>query len=325
MSYHTVLKGSTDNETDLLDKLHDFLVNTVGWTDHDDQRSGNGYFVVTSTGEDTKQKICIKFTKDTVNHRINTRQYLSWDNANHTGKKQSGDGSCYIHSAGSVHSYWFYGDKDHVVVITLVGSAYYCWYGGIYDTVYNPDYAITQSSIPSGDNVSVQVDDTTPISENEYYLIMDDENCERAQISSIVGMTVTFTHLSNPYSSGARLGEDPLPNFISHFQFGYQGGCVQFYYNGVVGVNYNYTIVRLGPTGDSDSKRYPNSKRFFWPLLLTVSNSTYRDYLGYFKHIYALDKSKQNVVSEDTITCAGVTYDVFFIYSNSVIIIPRSV
>ncbi|RLC34568.1 hypothetical protein DRH14_02670 [Candidatus Shapirobacteria bacterium] len=325
MSYHTVLKGSANDELDLLDKLHDFLVDTVGWTDHDDQRSGSGYFVATSTGEDTKQKICIKFTRNAGSHRIDVRQYLSWDNVNHTGKKQSGDNYSYIYSSGSAHNYWFYGDKDHVVVITLVGSAYYCWYGGSYDTVYNSDYATTQSSISAGDNVSVQVDTADPLEEGEYYLIMDDENCERAQISSISDTTITFTHLNNSYSSGARVGEDPMPNFISHYQFPYSSGCVQFYYNGVVGVNCTYTTARIGPTDDSNSKRYPNSKRFFWPLLLTVSNTTYQDYLGYFKHLYALDKNKQNVVSEDTIEYGGVTYDVFHIYQWAAVILPRSV
>jgi len=41
--------------------------------------------------------------------------------------------------------------------------------------------------------------------------------------------------------------------------------------------------------------------------------------------LYALDKGKQNVVSEDTIEYGGVTYDVFITYQNTVVIIPRSV
>jgi len=333
MAYSNLLNQTVNNESDLLDKLHDFLVTTLGWTDHDDQRSGSDYFVVTSSGEDGKGKLCMKFRKNTSSHRIEVLQFLSWDNGTHTGKKQSGKVTySYIYSSGSTHICWLYGDKDHIKVITKVGTTYYCFYGGRYDTVYNKDYTTTQAAVSSGDNVSVDVDDASCLSEGEWYLIMDDTNCERAKISSISGNTITFEHLDNSYGSGARVGEDPIPNVISVSNLdGSKTNALfqQFYYDGTPGINYYVrTHEGIDPQleGYIDNAHRYSGRRYFFPIAIVNNNASYEEMLGYLKYIFTFDKSKQSVVSEDTITYDGKTYDVFVIgTSDYVIVIPRTV
>jgi len=327
MAYQSVIKQSANNENDLLNKLYDFLTITLGWTNHDDQRPN--YFVVTSNGEDGKAKLCMKFTKGSG--QISVYQYLSWDNISHTGQKQSGSISyTYIKSSSSPHYYWFYGDKDHILVVTKV-YYYYAFYGGLYDTIYNKDYAVTQASINSGDNVSVNVDDPSCLSEGEHYLIMDDNNCERAMISSISGTLVTFEHLNNSYESGARVGEDPMPNIISIYSLYSNGGYLypQFYYNGDVGDDYNYVKTFL-PIKDVEqfieSEYRYLGRRYFAPIMIANINNSYKEFLGYLKHVYGLSKNYQPVVSEDTVSCGGKTYDVFGIYNNDyALVIPREV
>ena len=329
MAYSSLLNQSVSNESDLLDKLYDFLVNTLSWTSHDDQRSTNNYFVVTSTGEDGKAKLCMKFTKGSS--KIDVRQYLSWDSTNHTGKKESGGPYSYISSSSSEHTAWFYGDKDHIVVITKVSGNYYCFYGGLYDTLYNKDYATTQASVSSGDNVSVNVDDASILEANEYYLIMDDDNCERAKITNISGNTITFEHLNNSYASGARVGEDPMPNIVSKYNLGGAVGSSiyqQFYYDGTVGTNYYAaTYQAMDPSVEScinDAKRY--NRRYFFPIALVNTNATYKELFGYLKYVFTFDKTEQSILPEDNITYGGKTYDVFIIYGNNyVMVIPRSV
>ena len=78
--------------------------------------------------------------------------------------------------------------------------------------------------------------------------------------------------------------------------------------------------------GYIDNAHRYSGRRYFFPIAIVNNNASYEEMLGYLKYIFTFDKSKQSVVSEDTITYDGKTYDVFVIgTTNFVIVIPRTV
>ena len=133
MAYHNT-SGTAANTADLLVRLKDFLVGTVGWSLHDD-RSGDAEpsYVLASTGESGFEDIFIRFVDDTAADRIAVRAYLYWDAVMHAGVKEAFHNSySYIKTVdASAFLYWIYADKDHVFIVTKIVATYYGQYSGL--------------------------------------------------------------------------------------------------------------------------------------------------------------------------------------------------
>lgn len=221
MAYHST-SGTSTSTADLLIKLKDFLVTTCGWSLYDDgSAQTEPYYVLKSSGESGMEDIYIQFINDTANADcISVKGYLYWNAVTHVGVK------VVFLSAGTMIStkdaasflYWLYGDLDHVCVVTKVVATYYLHYSGTIKRYWSGAVAVTQASVTAGSNVVIQVNDASIFTVNSYYIIKDDANIERVQITArdtaSTPNTITIAALAAAYASGAKIGEDPQPVII---------------------------------------------------------------------------------------------------------------
>lgn len=221
MAYHNA-SGTANNTADMLVRLKDFLVTTCGWTLHDD---GSGqaepYYVLKSVGESGMEDIYIQIINDAANSDcISVKGYLYWNAATHAGVKMAYSSGATMISTKDSSSflYWLYGDFDHVCVVTKITATYYLHYNGIIRRYWSGAVAITQEAVSAGSNVVVQVSDASIFAVNGYYIIKDDANIERVQVTArdtgSTPNTITIATLASGYASGAKIGEDPQPVII---------------------------------------------------------------------------------------------------------------
>ena len=316
MPYHST-SGMADNTADLLVKLMTFLVDTVGWALHDDgSAEAEPFYVMKSFGESSAEDIYLQFIDDTNSDRIAVRGSLYWDAVAHAGVKEAYHSSyAYIKTVdASQFLYWIYADLDHVYIVTKVVATYYGHYSGLIKRFWSGAVAITQAAITPGDDVVVQVNDATLFNINSYYLIKDDANIERVQVTAVdyvsTPNTITLATLANAYSAGAKIGEDPQPAIIGRYQSpgsfyalnkfdgwsstsGQTGSCAAAHGN-------------LHTACDPDM-RYGMVTMFPW--LAALTSSTYKELRGELIDIYAVGNGA--VDSEDVLDMDGTTYRIF--------------
>lgn len=221
MAYHNT-SGTATNTADLLVKLKDFLVTTCGWTLHDD---GSGqaepYYVLKSVGESGVEDIYIQFINDNANTDcISVKGYLYWNAATHTGIKMVySSGATAISTKDSASFlYWLYGDLDHISVVTKITATYYLHYSGIIKRYWSGAVAVTQAAVSAGSNVVVQVNNASLFAVGSSYIMKDDANIERVQVTArdtgATPNTITVATLAAAYATGAKVGEDPQPVII---------------------------------------------------------------------------------------------------------------
>lgn len=221
MSYHSTF-GTANNTADLLIKLKDFLVTTCGWTLHDDGSAlAEPYYVLKSSGESGMEDIYIQFINDNASTDcISVKGYLYWNAGTHVGVKMVfSSGATTIATKDSAQFlYWLYGDLDHVCMVTKIVATYYLHYSGIIKRYWSGAVAITQAAVSAGSNVVIQVNDASLFTVGSYYIIKDDANIERVQVTArdtaSTPNTITVATLAAAYAIGAKVGEDPQPVII---------------------------------------------------------------------------------------------------------------
>jgi hypothetical protein len=224
MAYHSTT-GTADNSADFLVKLKDFLTTVAGWTLHDDgSAQTDPYYVLKSNGESGAEDVYLQFIDDSNADRIAVRGCLYWDAAAHAGVKEAYHNSYnYIRTVdASPFLYWLFADLDHVFVVTKVVTTYYGHYSGLIKRFWSGAVAVTQAAAAPGSDVVVQVNDASIFTVNSHYLIKDDAEIERVQVTAVdtasTPNTVTLANLVNTYAAGAKIGEDPQPVIVGRNQ-----------------------------------------------------------------------------------------------------------
>jgi len=316
MAYHST-SGTANDTADFLQKLKDFLVNTVGWTLHDDgSAEAEPYYVLKSNGETGAEDIYLQFIDDANADRIAVRGCLYWDATAHTGVKEAYHNSyTYIRTVdASSFLYWLFADLDHVFIVTKVVATYYGHYSGLIKRFWSGAVAVTQAAAAPGSDVVVQVNDASIFTVGSYYVIKDDAEIERVQVTAVdmasTPNTVTLANLVNSYSAGAKIGEDPQPVIIGRNQMpgsfyalnkydgwasasGQSGSCAAAHGN-------------FHPAANPD-KRYGLVTMFPW--LVAHTSSTYKELRGELIEIYAIGSGAAD--SEDVLDLGGATYKIF--------------
>ena len=224
MAYHST-SGTASNTADFLVRLKDFLVGTVGWTLRDD-RSGDAEpsYVLVSTGESGAEDIFLRFVNDAAADRIAVRAYLYWDAATHARVKEAFNTSyTYIKTVdASAFLYWIYADMDHVFIVTKIAAVYYGHYCGLLRRFWYGAVAVTQAAASPGAGVTLQVNDASIFRVGGYYLIKDNAGIERVQVTAVDTVaspnTISVASLVAAYALGAKIGEDPQPVVVGHYQ-----------------------------------------------------------------------------------------------------------
>lgn len=325
MAYSSSVAQTATNTADLFDKLETFML-ARGWTKHDDQRVASDYVVYKSLGESGNEELYTYISEVTAN-RLIFRVYDYWDSTGHTGTR----GAVYDNALYSVTDdassfiYWLYGDKNAITMITKVSSVYYYKYFGLINRLWSADKATTSNSETAGADVVIEVDVTTYFTVDEYYVICDKDHMERIQITAIsAGVSVTAT-IANNYNAGARIGEDPQPNFVSHYYaVNNSGNYMTNKFDGwASGTGQLYPVY---PAADSNILLYSGGMnrynlRLLFDIFVMANTAAYNELRGTLYKNYATYHTSAS--SEDTITISGVTYDFFSINAKG-ICLPRT-
>lgn len=320
MAYHNT-SGTAANTADFLIKLKDFLVTTCGWTLHDDQMGqAQPYFVTKSSGESGNEDIYLQFCNDASVDIISVRGCLYWNATTHTAVKDAfyPAGTCITTKDSAAFLYWFYGDMDHMFIVTKIVATYYGHYSGIIKRFWSDKIAITQGGANAGSNVVVQVDDASFLTINKRYIIKDNANIERvlvtAKDTSATPNTVTIAVLANSYTVGSKLGEDPQPVIVGKNQMpgpfyavnkfdGWVGSTSQS--GGCAAATATYANY-----ADPDL-RYGLTTMFPWFVAMTAPSSD--ELRGELIEVYAIGTGAGD--SEDVIDLGTSTYRMFNISS----------
>lgn len=320
MANHST-SGLASNTADALAKLKTFLTSTCGWTLWDDQMAlAQPYFVAYSAGESGKEDIYLQFIDDASANVISVRGALYWDPASHTAVKPVySPSSAIVTSDTAPFNYWMFANLDRVFIVTRLGANYYAHYSGLLKRFWSSDIAVTQAGAGVGNNITVPVNDASILSPGKYYLIKDNANIARVQITATditsTPNTVTIATLLTGYSAGAKIGEDPQPIIIGNTNL---PGCTLLNrHDGYTGQNSHPAYAREFSgyqTGNTDPDcRYRMVAMF--PMFVTSEAGSYDELRGELIDVYTIGAGAG--ASEDVIDLGTSTYKMFN-YTSSV-------
>jgi len=296
MAYHYT-SGSVANTGQLLKKLKEFMVDTVGWTLHDtnitnwDNPSTGQWAVFYSDGESGRETLYYRlyyYSSD----RIRVYGYLYWNASNHTGKREfHNSDETAIWGQSSSFLYWFYGSKD--CIITITKDDYRFMYFGLIDTLYNSEIALVQENVEAGSNRIIKLDKITDdMQVGRHIIIWDNNNMDRCKV-------VAVQESPNAQITVESLGHNYNVNSKVNCQNGYIVANYRFY-SGSKGLfdgwNWNYNCDRCCSVGgrapfdcteflyrtDPECFNYARIISDIW-----ITNSTRSMLVGKFKYIVA--------------------------------------
>lgn len=313
MAYHST-SGQAANKAEFHALLKTFLTETCGWTLYDDQMAAaSPYFVAYSAGESGKEDIYLEFLSSSTD-RLTVKVMFGWNNTTHAAIKPVDDSNnAYMSVKDSVSFlYWIFADLDRLVVVTRVGTMYYTYYCGLIKRFWSDKVAISQGAVSAGSNVQIPVDDASIFTPGQYYLIKDNANIQRAQITAVdtssSPKTITVASLTTGFALGAKIGEDPQPVMVGHN--GMSAGSFATKLAGWDGNYYahEYNII-LSPaslTSYTDPEdRY--GLVILWPIQLMAYTGS--DIRGEFKEFFSVGVGAG--LAEDIITVGQQTYRIF--------------
>ena len=221
MAYKYLSGKNYNNRADFLSDLWTQL-EAMGWELHDDQSSSN-YKVYKSNGElGDRIYEYIKIDWNTAD-KIQFYAYGCWDATNHSGhcatNKNYG-----ISTSESGFKSWIYGSKNLVAIMTKVGSSHYKVVFGHFDTKFLTVETNLTADATSGDDVTIEVSDTTGFKAGSYYQIFGSqgEGRDKVQVKSITdGTHLVITHLPRNYGIGAKIGQVPSTFGVSDGSYFY--------------------------------------------------------------------------------------------------------
>jgi hypothetical protein len=316
MAYHST-SGLANNSADFLVKLKDYLVGTVGWTLRDDRSADTEpSYVLYSNGESGSEDIYLRFQNDSTADRIAVKAYLYWNDTTHVGVKEAFNTSnTYIKTTDAASFlYWIYADRDHAFIVTKLVATYYAHYCGLPKRFWSGAVAISQTAVAAGSVVTIQVNDASIFKLGGYYVIKDNANIERVQITAIdivsTPNTITVVNLVNAYASGAKIGEDPQPVIIGHYQ-----SPGTFYSTN----KFDGWASATGQTGSCaaamagfQTATNPDVRMgliTIFPWLVAHTTAAYKELRGELIEVYAHGGAVMD--SEDVLELGGATYKLF--------------
>ena len=210
MSYRAnIIKKHYTSASDFMSDLWSEL-NSMGWTLEDNQDSSS-YRVYSSTGEDGAHlKGYLKISWTTT--AITMQAYTWWDSTNHIGRGQSYTSKALTINDSDFHG-WIYGSKDFFYLMSLISTTYYNVFAGYFKPFFETPRATIQADVTSGDNVTIEVDDTTDFIAGTTYQIVDAGTGYRmkATVGSITDSThMVLDHLSYDVTTGAVIAPAPI-------------------------------------------------------------------------------------------------------------------
>jgi hypothetical protein len=296
------------------------LTGVCGWTLHDDgMAQAQPYFVVYSARESGKEDIYLQFIDDASANIISVKGALYWDPVTHTAIKPvfSSTTTAVVTSDTAPFNCWMFANLDRVFIMTRMGANYYGHYSGLLKRFWSDRIAITQGGAGVGNNITVPVNDASVLSPGKNYVIKDNANIARVQVTatdiSSTPNTVTIATLLTGYSAGAKIGEDPQPVIIGNTNL---PGCLLLNrHDGYAGPG-THTAYARDFNGYQTGRTDPDSRYglvAMFPIFVTSETGGYDDLRGELIDVYSIGPGAG--ASEDVIDLGTSTYKMFCLTS----------
>ena len=246
-----------------------------------------------------------------------------------------------IWTRASSFSYFFYGDKDSIAVITRIPGQNYCGtYIGYFDSFNDTRTTLTTSNKTIGDTtIDVQNPDLFYIGNK--YQINSGVYWNTIVIAGKSGNTLTSSvPLQNPCASNSIIGDDPLPVCTARMgcSYGFGSGSLRYSWNGYNPNEYGSYLDSAGTTGTqaasdfyfADARLLYNRKQMndrlnVFPAYLVMTwfsqnTDTAREFVGTLRSWYCSFPNGHNNLNfawsnEDVISIQGVNYKIFLLYN----------
>jgi len=240
-----------------------------------------------------------------------------------------------IPGSASSFAYFLFGDKDCLIVVTRIGTAYYGTYVGWVSPYHDPRTTTTLSELVAGVSTSVQVTDPSLFTVGGRYQVMNEVTGHIFRVAAITGNTLTLLAgleggLTSgvTYPAGTRVGEDLFPvcratlkNYNSDAAATFPGdwgtvncGDIAFHsYNGQ-GIQHRRNADVRTAFGDYFWPDMRRSQYGFLPMYVGKTG----DCRGTLRNVYQLKDTPGN--SEDIIRLGGTggpTYKIFCLTTSS--------
>lgn len=303
---------------------YDYSTTGIGWTLHDSYYATDenncamgDWFVVKSPGENGNEDLYFKITWYSADH-LNIYGMLYWNAATDTAVEDFGSTTGHVVYAdvdGTV-SLWIYGDLNHFVLVTKIGTAYYgADAGRTTNLFYDTTVATCAGALSSGSDISIVVDNIpSEWAVDKYLFIRDEAGLEKIKIKTLNGGTKTITaDLVNSYTAGSKLAADLCYYTSSGNQLAATAKYTLIDHNAAKGsslqVGYNSSVIS---SCDPDEM---NGAIVGAPVSLYGSTAGYQ---GEMRDWVRIDSGIAGVNSEDVYTDAdGVNWRIFACYSNN--------
>lgn len=229
MAYNNLVAVSCSDREEAFQRMRDFICkrngtydyssNGIGWTLHDssyatdeDNIASGDWFVIKSTGEDTKRDLYFQFIYSATANYIQVRGWLYWNNSTHAGVHAINSAVNNKYANNSSHTMWVYGDLDFVAILNTNSAGttnYGCGFGALAGSqILDHTVATCSSSLSSGSNVSISVDSVpSDWAVGKKLVIRDNASIEHITILTLSGTTIT-ANLTNSYSANSKLARD---------------------------------------------------------------------------------------------------------------------
>jgi len=221
MAYKYRSGKNYNNRADFLSDLWTQL-EAMGWELHDDQSASN-YKVYKSNGElGDRIYEYIKIDWNTADE-IYFYAYCWWDATAHSGNCAANE-YYNISTSESGFKGWIYGSKNLVAIMTKIGSSYYRVVFGHFDTKFLTVETDLIADATSGNDVTIEVSDTTGFKAGSYYQIFGSqgEGRDKVQVESVTdGTHLVITNLPRDYKVGAKIGQVPSTFVVSDGRYFY--------------------------------------------------------------------------------------------------------
>ena len=215
--------GAIADRDALVTKLKDVLV-LAGWTLHDDQFVGSGYYVLYNNGG---VEGLVPFYVQLQTYSTDKVKFWGWythPGGGAAGANQIGTGSnsTVLTSDIASHSYWISATLHGFVISTQVGVTVYASECGLYypylGTGSDGSLKIqpTNGAATAGGSAVIPMANTSFFAVGQKVFIREGATLEKITIDAInPNVSITANLLANSYGSGAFVGRDPVPFMIA--------------------------------------------------------------------------------------------------------------
>lgn len=302
--YKCIVRKYYATKEDFLDALWQFLYD-IGWELWDNQGSNNYRVYRTKGSTDFSNGLYgyVKIRWDSS--KLYFRAYYNWDNTNHNGTGYAFEG--YRPLSDSLYA-WMYGNENFFILKYKIGTNYHWFWAGFVTHKIQDVEAKLTSNASSGNNVTIEVDDTSKFKNDMNYQIVgaNGEGRDKVKVVEVIdGTHLKIENLPRNYGAGSVIGF--APNTFGAGVLGSLYNPCNYFSSGTNNISYSYSKFFCYNPTLVEGKRTEYKIKILTPVYMienaygSSSSDSYQTYIGYLEDWLKYMLEGQDIDEEDTV------------------------